>query len=228
MKFKKIWENFILILSVYVLIELGYEIIYDLSESQAFIINTIDLVICLIFLTDFFFFLFKSKDKKGYIKRYWIDFIASIPFMTIFRFFRVARVFRIIRLARGIKAIIPIFRKLGTTKSQNILIAYIAIVAIVLLYCSLAFFEFERGVNPNVKVYYDALWWGFVTLTTIGYGDIFPFTTQGRIIGMILSLMGMGFFSLVTAELATKFMKMAQNNNHRDVDPNEDKYDEIE
>ncbi len=211
----KLWENFIILLSVYVLVELGYEIIYPLSESAIKIINTIDFMICLIFLADFFYFLNESENKKAYFKKYWIDLVASIPFMTFFRFFRVVRVVRIIRLTRGIKALIPIVRKIGTSKSQNILIAYILMLIIVMLYCSLAFFEFEKVTNSNIHTFFDAFWWAFVTTTTIGYGDIFPITTEGRIIGMILSLLGMGLFSLITAELATRFLRMTNDKDHR-------------
>lgn len=220
-----LWENFILLLSLYVFVELGYEVIYPLSDQQITIINAIDFIICMIFLGDFFYFFFKTDNKKEYFRKYWIDLIASIPFMTFFRFFRLARAIRIIRIARGIKALIPIIRKIGTSKSQNILIAYVFILILVLFYCSLAFFSFEKGINSNVHVYFDAFWWAFVTITTIGYGDIYPVTTEGRIIGMILILLGMGLFSIVTAELASKFMKMSQNKettSHRNSKYNEE------
>jgi len=222
----KLWENFIILLSLYVLIELGYEIIYPLSEGAVQVINTIDFIICMIFLSDFFYFLHESENKKAYLRKYWIDLVASIPFMTLFRFFRVVRVIRIIRLARGIKALIPIVRKIGTSKSQNILIAYILILIIVMLYCSLAFFEFEKLSNSNIHTFFDAFWWAFVTTTTIGYGDIFPVTTEGRIIGMILALLGMGLFSLITAELASRFVRMTKDKDQMII--NNKYHDEIE
>jgi voltage-gated potassium channel len=224
MKKFNLWESFTLILSIYVLIELGYEVIYPLSEQVAGIINTIDFFICMIFLSDFFYFLSKSKDKKSYFKKYWIDLVASIPFMTFFRFFRVARVIRVVRLLRGVKAIIPLIRKLGTSKTQNILIAYISITILVMFYCSLAFFSFEKGMNSNVNEFFDAFWWAFITVTTIGYGDIYPVTTEGRIIGMILSLLGVGLFSVITAELANKFRELSQNK--ETIKRNDSKYDE--
>ena len=78
------------------------------------------------------------------------------------------------------------------------------------LILSFAFYSFEKGVNQNVNHFFDAFWWAFITLTSVGYGDIFPVTTEGRIIGMILTLFGMGLFSLVTAELATVLYRISQ------------------
>jgi voltage-gated potassium channel len=207
---KKYWDIFILILSLYVIIELAVELIHPFSEKTIEIINFIDLIICIIFLGDFFFFLWKSENKSRYLKKHWIDFISSIPFMSFLRTFRLVRAIRIIRLLRGFKGIIQIFRLLGTNKLQNILISYILILILVMLYCSMAFYTFEQNVNPNVHNLFDAFWWAFITITTVGYGDIYPSTTEGRIVAMVLSLGGMGLFSLVTAELSTILLKISQ------------------
>jgi len=208
MKNKK-WEFFILILSFYVIIELAFEIIYQFNQQTIDLINTIDLAICVIFLGDFFYFLRKSENKKNYLKKHWIDFVASIPFMTFLRVFRLVRVMRIIRLLRGLKGFNQIIRLIGTNKLQNILISYIVILILVMGYCSLAFYSFEKGVNNNVNNFFDAFWWAFITTTSVGYGDISPVTTEGRIIAMILALLGMGLFSLITAEIATVLMKIS-------------------
>ncbi|MDP4208773.1 MAG: potassium channel family protein [Bacteroidota bacterium] len=77
---------------------------------------------------------------------------------------------------------------------------------VVWFYLSLAFYAFEKDVNKNVHEYFDAIWWAFTTVTSVGYGDICPVTKVGRIITMILVLSGMGLFSLVTAELSANFI----------------------
>lgn len=208
-KRKPAWELFILILSLYAIFELAFEIVYPLSQSTVDVINTIDLVICIIFLIDFFYFLYKAENKIRYLKTHWIDFIASIPYMSVFRVFRAARVIRIVRLLRGLKGVVQIFRALGTSRLQNIMFSYIIVLLVFLFYCSMAFYTFEHGVNQNVNSLFDAFWWGFITITTVGYGDIYPFTIEGRIIGMILTLLGIGLFSLITAQLATYMMKIS-------------------
>jgi voltage-gated potassium channel len=71
--------------------------------------------------------------------------------------------------------------------------------------CSLFLYAAENGVNEAVASPLDALWWGIVTLTTVGYGDVFPVTAEGRIAASILMLLGIGLFSAMTATL-TSFM----------------------
>lgn len=67
---------------------------------------------------------------------------------------------------------------------------------------SLMFFIFESQVNPKIQHFIDALWWGFSTATTTGYGDITPVTVQGKILGMLLMLTGMALFGMFTALFA--------------------------
>lgn len=67
---------------------------------------------------------------------------------------------------------------------------------------SIIFYLFESAVNPKIHSFIDALWWGFATATTTGYGDITPVTTQGKILGMLLMLMGMALFGMFTALFA--------------------------
>jgi voltage-gated potassium channel len=67
---------------------------------------------------------------------------------------------------------------------------------------SLVFYYFESSVNPKIHQFIDALWWGFSTATTTGYGDITPVTFQGKILGMLLMLTGMALFGMFTALFA--------------------------
>jgi len=79
---------------------------------------------------------------------------------------------------------------------------------LVLVVGSLLFFLVERGVNPEVPNYESAIWYSFVSMATVGYGDIVPITVPGRIIGVIIILTGMGYVSLVTATLAFSFIEI--------------------
>ncbi len=83
---------------------------------------------------------------------------------------------------------------------------------VIYFYCSLGLYNFEKGINPNISNFGDVLWMAFTTRTSVGYGDIYPVTASGRILAAILVVTGMGFFSLLTAEIATVFLSWVRNN----------------
>ena len=77
---------------------------------------------------------------------------------------------------------------------------------------STAFYLLEADVNPKIKSYIDAIWWGFATATTTGYGDITPVTTQGKILGILLMLTGMALFGMFTALFAETILTSSRKN----------------
>lgn len=85
---------------------------------------------------------------------------------------------------------------------------YIGLVLpILVLTCSLGVFEAEhRAPGANITQYGDALWWAFVTITTIGYGDYYPVTFEGRAIAVLLMLSGLALVSVITVSFASWFL----------------------
>lgn len=71
-----------------------------------------------------------------------------------------------------------------------------------ILFCSYLFWIMENGINPKLVKYIDAVWWSFATSTTTGYGDITPVTNSGKILGIILMLIGLAIFAMYTALFA--------------------------
>jgi voltage-gated potassium channel len=202
----------VFLLSLYVVVELAIEVILDFPDNIQEIFDYVDLGICIFFISVFFYELIKSESKKDFLKHNWFDLLSSIPFTSFMRILRVVRIIRIIRvmrlvkLLRGIKAIKPIVNFATKNKLRGVLVSYIIALVIVLFYCSLGFYMSEKDSNGMVKSYGDAIWWGFITVTSVGYGDVFPTTSEGRLFGIALTLCGMGLFSLVTAELSAKFL----------------------
>lgn len=76
-------------------------------------------------------------------------------------------------------------------------------VIIFIILCSALFYYSEVDVNPKINSILDALWWGFVTSTTVGYGDIYPITNAGRFIAIFVMLIGIGIFGFITASVAS-------------------------
>jgi voltage-gated potassium channel len=88
----------------------------------------------------------------------------------------------------------------------SILIAYIAAVQITIV---------ERPIeSSNIKSFGDGLWWALTTVTTVGYGDRFPTTTEGRAIAFALMLVGISLMGVITASVAAWFVKMSQTENN--------------
>lgn len=80
---------------------------------------------------------------------------------------------------------------------------------------ALAFHYFEEKVNPNVNIVMDSVWWAFVTVTSVGYGDITPITFGGRVVGILLMLAGTTLFALYLALFAEIFIAIALPNLRR-------------
>ena len=79
--------------------------------------------------------------------------------------------------------------------------------AVALLGGSLGFFYVEQGVNPHMDTYADSLWWALVTVTTIGYGDIYPVTNAGRLVASMMMIVGIGCVSILTGTIASNLLK---------------------
>jgi voltage-gated potassium channel len=200
----------ILALSVYVLLQLAIEVITDPPSSVTLVLEFIDFGICIIFLADWAIFFVAAGDKWDYTKRRIVDLIASIPFLQVlrpFRIFRIVRLVRVLRFVRGMKAIRPVLGFLARNRARSAFVLYLMITIVVYFYCSIGLYNFEKGVNQQIHGFGDILWMSFTTLTTVGYGDLYPITTGGRLMAGVLILTGFGLFGLLTAEFAAFILK---------------------
>jgi voltage-gated potassium channel len=106
---------------------------------------------------------------------------------------RLARVARVLMATRGLRRLVTQLGKVAT------------IAGLMLVICSFAAYEAERKTNPEFGSIGDAFWWGITTLTTVGYGDIVPITTAGRLAGVALMLTGIAVLGLLAGSLAEFF-----------------------
>jgi voltage-gated potassium channel len=138
--------------------------------------------------------------------------------LNIFRWGRVVRVIRILRILRGVRStkfILSVLLESGV-RGTFALIALIS--AVVVIFSSIAILHAEATPEANIKSAEDALWWSAVTITTVGYGDKFPVTTEGRIIATVLMVTGVGLFGTFTAGVASFFLRIKNPDGSSDTD----------
>jgi len=203
----KLFNILILILSVYVLISLLVSVIFELSEELNILLGYIDNFICIVFLVDFWIRFKKADNKLEFVKWGWIDLIASIPFLDFARAGRVIRLIRLVRVFRALKSTKLIYEHITQNKKQSVLTSVALISILMIIFSSIAILQFEKDINSNIKTAEDAIWWSYVTITTVGYGDKYPITTEGRIIGAILMTTGVGIFGTFTALVSSWFIQ---------------------
>ena len=142
-----------------------------------------------------------------------IDLVAILPFylpwLTDFdlrgiRSLRLFRLFRLLKIGRYSKSM-TIFGDVLRDKRQQVGLAFVAVVIVLVFVSSLMYFAEMNAQPDKFGSIPEAMWWGVITLTTVGYGDVYPVTTIGKVLGGIISLLGIGLFALPAGILASGF-----------------------
>lgn len=201
------FDLIILVLSMYVLVALVVDTFFHLPTEVSKMLNTIDNLICLVFLFDFFRDFYLAEHKWKFLKWGWIDLLSSIPFVDVLRAGRLVRLFRLIRLIRAFRSSKLLIEYVFRIKTKGAFTTATIIAILMLLFSSVAILMVETRSDSNIKTAEDALWWSFVTLTTTGYGDRFPVTTEGRLIAAVLMVAGVGLFGTFTGYIASWFVQ---------------------
>ena len=204
------WRAIMLILCIYVLGATFADTAFDLPEEISRLINHFDTLICLVFLGDFTYNFFTAKSKLGYLKWGWIDLLSSIPFLPWLRWGRSVSLLRMLHILRAARSVKVILQVLFDNPAKGTL-ASVAIISFVLvIFSSIAILNCETAPNSNIRTASDALWWSFVTISTVGYGDLYPITFPGRVLAAIMMMAGVGLFGTFTAYVASFFLQQGE------------------
>ncbi|MEX2592626.1 MAG: ion transporter [Anditalea sp.] len=197
----------ILALSFYVLSALFIDTFFNLPEETSKLLNLIDFAICLVFLLDFGIQFYKAKSKMEYMKWGWVDLLASIPMLDIFRAGRILRLIRIFRILKTFKSLKEFIGTFYGDRIKGTVFSAALFAVLMFIFSSIAVLQVEDDPKSNITTAGDALWWTYVTITTVGYGDYFPVTLEGRLIAVVLMTTGVGLFGTFTAYVASWFVK---------------------
>ena len=194
-----VWERWsTLPLAVLAFVYLGLyalEVLADMPPATFMDVLVVNDVIWGIFIVDFVVRFAIANHKWRFVKRNMVELISLIlPFFRAFRMFRVIIAIGFLtRVAQSLQGKINLYLGL--------------ILPLLVFTCSLGVYEAEhKAPGANITNFGDAVWWAFVTITTIGYGDYYPVTFEGRAIAVLLMLSGLALVSLITISLGSWFL----------------------
>lgn len=159
------------------------------------------------FLADFLGNVILRKDRLAYLKWGWIDLISSIPAVNVLRWGRIARIVRIVRVLRAVRSTRMLVSYFLGRRAESTVLTVILVALLLVVSSSVAVLQLERGGTGPIQSPEDALWWAFVTVTTVGYGDKYPVTTEGRLVAAFLMTGGVALFSTCTGFVASWFLR---------------------
>jgi len=200
------FDIIIVILSIYVLFSLLIDTFFKLAPEVSRLLKLFDDLICIIFLYDFTNRFIKAPSKLKFMKWGWIDLISSIPTFEYLRAGRLIRLIRIFRVLRAFRSIKYITSHIFKTRTRGTFATVSLISFLMMIFGSISILQFETVPESNIKTAEDAIWWAFVTITTVGYGDRYPVTTDGRIIAAFLMITGVALFGTFTGFIAAWFI----------------------
>jgi voltage-gated potassium channel len=199
---RRLWDEVLTALAIIYLTAFSYPAFVDpVSTEIQEILDMIQWFVYGIFLIDVVIGLISSNNRKEYIKTHPLEILSvALPVLRPLRLLRLVTVGSLViqrvAIGRQFAIMIKVFL-------FSILIAYISAVQLTII---------ERPIEgSNIKSFGDGLWWAITTVTTVGYGDRFPTTTEGRVIAFALMLVGISLMGVITASVAAWFVKMSQN-----------------
>ena len=180
--------------------------VVNLSPAMSETFNVIDFAVWGAFAFDYLTRLYLVPARRHFFTHHIFDLaVVVLPMLRPLRAFRLLRLFNLARV--GVIATNALRRTRAVLTHRGL--HYVLLVALVILFaCAGLVLGFERNAHgSNIHNYGQALWWGIVTITTVGYGDTFPVTAGGRGVAIVLMLVGIGLLGVVTASVASFFVQ---------------------
>jgi len=164
------------------------------------------LTLAALFVIEFSARFYDAPSRGAYFKRHWLDIITCIPVAGSLRALRLVRLLAFIRLGAVVRAF-----GVGAAASERLiggstLWVLGPILLTVWIAASYGYYELEGGLNPRIQTFGDALYFSFVTASTVGYGDVTPVTGAGKVLTGLLIFVGIGLLGFASAQLTSRLM----------------------
>ena len=179
-----------------------------------------------VFTLEYVIRIYKAPSRLGYIFSFYgiIDLLAILPYYLVamfgaqpLRLLALFRVLRIMKLTRYLGALRRFY--LAINQAREELIIFFAASMIIIFLAAVGIYHFEHEAQPEAfRSFFDALWWAVVTLTTVGYGDLYPITDGGRMFTFIVLLTGLGLIAVPTGIIASSLNSIRRDFEHDDAD----------
>lgn len=193
------------------LITFSFDTLPDVSDRTRGILSVFEIITVVIFTLEYILRIIVADRRLRFIFSFYglIDLVAILPFyvasgldLRAIRIFRFLRLVRILKLFRYNQAVERFHRALNIAKEELILFSF---VALILLYLSaVGIYYFEHHAQPEqFKSVFHGLWWAVATLTTVGYGDVYPITVGGKIFTFAILMVGLGIVAVPTGLVAS-------------------------
>ena len=218
--FKSRWFGFFIQGLILVsIITFSIETLPNLKPQTKAILESIELICIIVFSIEYILRIYVADRKLNFIFSFFgiIDLLAILPFYLAFgvdmrslRAVRFLRLFRIFKLVRYNKAIIQFTKAMAMAKEQILLFVFTTLILI--YFSAVGIYYFENQAQPeHFSSIFDSLWWAIVTLTTVGYGDVYPITIGGRVFTFIILIIGLGIIAIPTGIISAALTKSIDN-----------------
>ena len=211
----KLFDYFIQVLILLSLVAFAISTLPNNTKETIRILNVFEITCVAIFTIEYALRVFVAEKPLKYIFSFYgiIDFLAIFPFylrsaydLRALRAFRVFRIFRTLKLIRYNKALNRFHIAAGIVKEEIVL--FLIITAIFIFLASTGIYYFENTAQPEIftSVIHSG-WWAVVTLTTVGYGDVYPITVGGKIFTFFILIIGVGIVTIPAGLVASALSK---------------------
>lgn len=210
-KLSRWFAFFIQALILLSLITFSVETLPNLKPETRYLLRAIEIFCVVVFTVEYILRIYVADSKPRFIFSFFgiIDLLAILPFYLSFgvdlkslRALRFLRLFRVLKLVRYNRAMNHFVRAMSNAKEQIILFIFITVLLI--YFAAVGIYYFENEAQPeHFSSIFDSLWWAIVTLTTVGYGDVYPITVGGKVFTFIILMIGLGIVAVPTGIISS-------------------------